>query len=373
MAVAKMPAMEPLAAILIAPTGAGDSAPRPAADADDPFLALLAGLLQPTAPAAMATSAVPTRAESTDTALNLQLGPAAIPQASVGAAPLSEPATPPAQAPAPGAESPPLTPTTEALLSATQIEAATAPLPTKAPQPRSGAGASVPVEGSRRPPQPDATAYVDAPPNAAAAGAAPPEAVDVAGRLEPTAPEFETVDPERPKRIDTVPLQAAPNQLAQPAHPPGFGPVDPAEYATPRMALAVPDHHGRVVSARLVLGVAGDSSSLRIDLEPADLGRVEVSLRLDDDGVALATFTVDRPETLQLLQRDARTVGDLLGSAGFTVSQGGLGFTLRDQPGGAPWSERSGRAGAGGAAARGELAGDAATPRERRGLLDLQV
>lgn len=139
------------------------------------------------------------------------------------------------------------------------------------------------------------------------------------------------------------------------------------------MTLAAPDHHGRVVSARLVRGEAGDSSSLRIDLEPADLGRVEVSLRLDDDGVASATFTVDRPETLQLLQRDARTVGDLLGSAGFTVSQGGLGFTLRDQPGGTPWSERSGRAAAGGAATRGEPAAGAATPRSRHGLLDLQV
>ena len=39
------------------------------------------------------------------------------------------------------------------------------------------------------------------------------------------------------------------------------------------------------------------------------------------------------PRTLQLLQRDARVVNDMLSAAGFTVDQGGLDFTLRD-PGG---------------------------------------
>ena len=377
MAVAEMPVMEPLVAILITPPGAGDAAPRPTspADADDPFLALLAGLLQPAAPAPIAMPAVPMQAESANPALNLQLAPAAVSQVSTGATPPSEPATPLAQAPAPVAQNSTLTPTTEALLPATQIEVEAAPLPTKAPQPRSGAGPSVSADGSRRPARSDSTACDDARPNAAATGAAlaVPEVVAVAARSEPTAPEFETAGPEGPERIDAMPVQAAPLQPAQQAQPPGFSPVDTAEHATPRVTLALPDHHGRVVSARLVLSEAGDSSSLRIDLEPADLGRVEVSLRLDDDGVASATFTVDRPETLQLLQRDARTVGDLLGSAGFTVPQGGLGFTLRDQPGGAPWSERVGRAAADGTRTRGEPTAGAATRRGRRGLLDLQV
>jgi flagellar hook-length control protein FliK len=127
-----------------------------------------------------------------------------------------------------------------------------------------------------------------------------------------------------------------------------------------------------VVSAWLVVAQDGQGSSVRIDLEPADLGRVEVALHVDDAGMASATFTVDRPETLQLLQRDARTVSDLLGSAGFAVQQGTLGFTLRDSPGGQDGSER-GQRGGGGSAARGGHAAPASPIRARRGLLDLQV
>ena len=79
---------------------------------------------------------------------------------------------------------------------------------------------------------------------------------------------------------------------------------------------------------------------MRIELEPADLGRVEVALHLDDAGTAAASFTVDRPETLQLLQRDARTVTDMLAAAGFTVDCGSLGFSLRDGSGNPGQSDR---------------------------------
>ena len=94
----------------------------------------------------------------------------------------------------------------------------------------------------------------------------------------------------------------------------------------PPVLLAVPDHRGRQVTARLAIGAAGGASSVRIELEPADLGRVEVALHLGDTGTAAASFTVDRPETLQLLQRDARTVTDMLAAAGFTVDSGSLGL-----------------------------------------------
>ncbi len=114
---------------------------------------------------------------------------------------------------------------------------------------------------------------------------------------------------------------------------------------------------------------------MRIELQPADLGRVEVSLHLHDSGAAAASFTVDRLETLQLLQRDSRTVTEMLTAAGFTVDQGSLGFTLRDggndqgqqrQQGAEPtrrvWHpQQAGRA-------AGEPRGGS-----RRGLLDLSV
>ena len=139
--------------------------------------------------------------------------------------------------------------------------------------------------------------------------------------------------------------------------------------------LPTPDHHGRPVSARLVvLDGAEGSSRVRIELEPADLGRVEVDLQLDDAGTASASFTVDRPETLQLLQRDARVVNEMLSAAGFTVDQGGLDFTLRDSGGRGDGAEQrpASRAPADGAFAGEAPPGDPVLP-YRPGLLDLRV
>lgn len=94
--------------------------------------------------------------------------------------------------------------------------------------------------------------------------------------------------------------------------------------------LGLADHQGRPVTARLLATEAGDGQRLRIQLDPADLGRVEVALRLDHAGTAAAVFTVDRPETLLLLQRDARAITDVLSLAGYTVDPGSVEFTLRD-------------------------------------------
>jgi hypothetical protein len=173
---------------------------------------------------------------------------------------------------------------------------------------------------------------------------------------------------------DQATLTAAP-EIAPPQGSPNPADTRPAPAAQPLPAilLPVPDHRGRPVTARLEVIDAGDGSRVRIDLEPADLGRVEVALRLDDSGAATASFTVERPETLQLLQRDARVVNEILGAAGFTVEQGGLDFSLGDSGGReggsrpAPqpaWAE----ARSGSPADAGEPA-----PSRRRGLLDLQV
>ncbi|MGD9510002.1 MAG: flagellar hook-length control protein FliK [Geminicoccaceae bacterium] len=180
------------------------------------------------------------------------------------------------------------------------------------------------------------------------------------GAAEPVPPQLPDGGPTlNPSLVRSSPV-ADPSAAAQ-------GPI-----ATPSITLPSADHRGRVVSARLVLSQEDGGSSVRIDLEPADLGRVEVALRVDDAGLASAIFTVDRPETLQLLQRDARAVGELLGSAGFTVQQGALGFTLRDSPGGQQGFERGERSGRR-ASVRGGLAAPARPFTSPRGLLDLRV
>lgn len=68
-----------------------------------------------------------------------------------------------------------------------------------------------------------------------------------------------------------------------------------------------------------------------IRLDPPELGRVDVRLEVDRNGHATTRLTVDRPETLDLLQREARGLERALQQAGLKTDQGGLEFSLRQQ------------------------------------------
>jgi flagellar hook-length control protein FliK len=67
----------------------------------------------------------------------------------------------------------------------------------------------------------------------------------------------------------------------------------------------------------------------RIALDPDELGRVEVKLRIDDEGAVKAEVRVERVETLQLLQRDARTLERAFEQAGLKTGGDGLQFSLQ--------------------------------------------
>jgi chemotaxis protein MotD len=68
-----------------------------------------------------------------------------------------------------------------------------------------------------------------------------------------------------------------------------------------------------------------------IRLDPPELGRVDVRLDVDRHGQATTKLTVDRPETLELLQREARGLERALQQAGLKTDAGGLEFSLRQQ------------------------------------------
>jgi len=64
-------------------------------------------------------------------------------------------------------------------------------------------------------------------------------------------------------------------------------------------------------------------------LDPPELGRIDVRLDVDKNGDVNTRLTVDRPETLDLLQRDARGLERALQSAGLKTEDGSLQFSLR--------------------------------------------
>lgn len=76
--------------------------------------------------------------------------------------------------------------------------------------------------------------------------------------------------------------------------------------------------------------VAGQDQ-INIKLHPAELGRIEVKLENASDGTLRAVISAERPETLDLLQRDARGLERALQEAGVKTDSGSLSFNLRGQ------------------------------------------
>jgi flagellar hook-length control protein FliK len=117
--------------------------------------------------------------------------------------------------------------------------------------------------------------------------------------------------------------------LGQPAGTREAATPGPPAGAPPGLPVLAHDL-ARPLAARVVARHSLDASRMTIELDPAELGPVEVALRLDDRGAAAATFVVERPETMALLQRDARVLTTALADAGFTLDPGNLSFQLRD-------------------------------------------
>lgn len=70
---------------------------------------------------------------------------------------------------------------------------------------------------------------------------------------------------------------------------------------------------------------------LTLQLEPADLGRVEVKMHRTAEGHTQLTFLVDKADTLDALARDARSLERALQEAGIKADAGSMQFNLRQQ------------------------------------------
>ncbi|MEX1035751.1 MAG: flagellar hook-length control protein FliK [Sneathiella sp.] len=83
------------------------------------------------------------------------------------------------------------------------------------------------------------------------------------------------------------------------------------------------------VSTQISAAIKEGHDRIKISLHPSELGRVEVKLDIGHDGRILAVVAVDKQETLDMLQRDARTLEKALQDAGFDTGSGSLNFGLR--------------------------------------------
>lgn len=101
-----------------------------------------------------------------------------------------------------------------------------------------------------------------------------------------------------------------------------------AQAARHASALVPP---GEQVAVHVKKAIAEGSDTISIKLDPGNLGRVEVTLEVSQDGRLLAVIAADKPETLQMLQKDAAALEQSLRDGGLKTNQDSLSFQLRDQ------------------------------------------
>jgi len=85
------------------------------------------------------------------------------------------------------------------------------------------------------------------------------------------------------------------------------------------------------VAMHIAKAMQNGTDKISIRLNPAELGRVDIKLEVARDGAVTASVIVDRPETLELLKGDARSLERALANAGLDPDSDKLSFSLRDQ------------------------------------------
>jgi|GEM_PF-3655745 len=94
-----------------------------------------------------------------------------------------------------------------------------------------------------------------------------------------------------------------------------------AGYTSPTQSVAI----------QIAAKAQNGAQQFEIRLNPPELGRVDVRLEFTKEGQVTTHLIVERPETLDLLSKDARQLEKALGDAGVNIENEGLTFSLQDQ------------------------------------------
>jgi flagellar hook-length control protein FliK len=83
------------------------------------------------------------------------------------------------------------------------------------------------------------------------------------------------------------------------------------------------------IKVQLKSAVADGSSKIEIQLQPAELGRVEVTMNIQADGKTAVIISADSKDTLDMLQRDVKALERALNESGLKADSGNLSFNLK--------------------------------------------
>lgn len=87
----------------------------------------------------------------------------------------------------------------------------------------------------------------------------------------------------------------------------------------------------QLVSAKIQqLAQSGDTQSITLHLEPAELGKVQVRLEFSVEKKVKAVLLIEKPETYHMLHRDSFALERALQDSGLDVDSGGISFELAE-------------------------------------------
>ncbi len=139
----------------------------------------------------------------------------------------------------------------------------------------------------------------------------------------------------------STPQPATPAPAAAQAAATALPAFDPLAAAAPQGPThtgdpAATEHRARAAAIGEDVGIAivrhadsGSGDVLVIRLDPAELGKIEVRLRMDEARQLSAEVTADQPATLDLLRRDSDNLTRALNDAGFRADDQSLRFDSR--------------------------------------------
>lgn len=107
-----------------------------------------------------------------------------------------------------------------------------------------------------------------------------------------------------------------------------------AQYMQTGNSQSLPAQTSEMIALQIQRNAAAKVDTFTLQLEPADLGRMDIELKFGHDGTMKAHLSVERPETLALLQKDAVQLERLLQQSGLNTDGQSLSFDLRQQSGG---------------------------------------